>query len=47
MLADDRRHAIQDALALDTAVLLPARHFLQEDQAPAIAAAVEGLVHQN
>jgi pimeloyl-ACP methyl ester carboxylesterase len=47
MLADDRRHAIQHALALDTAVLLPARHFLQEDQAPAIATAVDSLVHQN
>jgi len=33
--------------AIDTAVLLPARHFLQEDQAQAIATAVEGLVHQN
>jgi haloalkane dehalogenase len=47
MLTDDRRHAVQDALALDTAVLLPARHFLQEDKAPAIATAIEGLVHQN
>ena len=47
MLADDRRHAIQDALALDFAVMLPARHFLQEDQAPAIATAVDSLVHQN
>jgi pimeloyl-ACP methyl ester carboxylesterase len=47
MLADDRRHAVQDALALDTAVLLPARHFLQEDQSPAIATAVDSLVHQN
>jgi hypothetical protein len=26
--------------------LLPARHFLQEDQAPAIATAVAHLVHQ-
>src|ERR1700745_1089853 len=47
MLADDRRHAVQDALALDTAALLPARHFLQEDQSPAIATAVDSLVHQN
>jgi pimeloyl-ACP methyl ester carboxylesterase len=46
MLADDRRRAVQDALALGTAVLLPARHFLQEDQAPAIATAVADLVHQ-
>src|SRR6202158_5459323 len=40
MLADDRRRAVQDALTVDTSVLLPGRHFLQEDQAPAIATAV-------
>ena len=46
MLGDDRRRAVQDALVIDSAVLLPGRHFLQEDQAPAIATAVAHLVHQ-
>jgi haloalkane dehalogenase len=47
MLADDRRRAVQDALMVDSAVLLPGRHFLQEDQAPAIATAVAHMAHQN
>jgi haloalkane dehalogenase len=46
MLGDDRRRAVQDALTVDTAVLLPARHFLQEDQAPAVATSVATLAHQ-
>jgi haloalkane dehalogenase len=47
MLGHDRRRAVQDALTVDTSVLLPARHFLQEDQAPAVATAVANLVHKN
>jgi haloalkane dehalogenase len=43
-LGPDRRAAVQRALRLDTAVMLPAKHFLQEDQAPAIADAVRDLV---
>lgn len=42
-LGHDRRAAVQRALKLDTAVVLPAKHFLQEDQAPAIADAVHDL----
>ena len=47
MLGDNRPRAVQDALTVDTPVLLPARHFLQEDQAPAVATAVANLVHKN
>jgi haloalkane dehalogenase len=47
MLADDRRRAVQDALMVDSAVLLPGRHFLQEDHAPAIGTAVAHMAHQN
>jgi haloalkane dehalogenase len=47
MLGDNRRRAVQDALRVDTSVLLPARDFLQEDQAPAVATAVANLVHKN
>ena len=43
VLGHDRRAAVQRALKLDTAVVLPAKHFLQEDQAPAIADAVHDL----
>jgi haloalkane dehalogenase len=43
MLGDERRRAVQDALGIETPLLLPARHFLQEDQAPAVAEAVAGL----
>jgi hypothetical protein len=45
MLGDDRRRAVQDALAVANPLLLPARHFLQEDQAPAISTAVARLAH--
>jgi haloalkane dehalogenase len=44
VLGHDRRAAVQRALNLDTAVMLPAKHFLQEEQAPAIADAVRDLV---
>jgi haloalkane dehalogenase len=43
-LGDERRRAVQNALGVETPTLLPGRHFLQEDQAPAIAAAVAELV---
>jgi pimeloyl-ACP methyl ester carboxylesterase len=43
MLGDERRRAVQRALGIDTPLLLPARHFLQEDQAPAVAEAVAEL----
>jgi haloalkane dehalogenase len=42
-LGEQRRLAVQDALGVETPVLLPARHFLPEDQAPAIAAAIARL----
>jgi haloalkane dehalogenase len=42
-LGDARRQAVQDALGVDDPVLLPGRHFIPEEQAPAIAAAVAGL----
>jgi pimeloyl-ACP methyl ester carboxylesterase len=40
MLGASRREAVQRALGVETATLLPAKHFLQEDQAPAVAAAI-------
>ena len=43
-LGEERRLAVERALGVEQAVLLPARHFLQEDQAPAIADAIAGLV---
>lgn len=43
MLGDERRRAVQHALGIETPILLPARHFLQEDQAPAVAEAVAEL----
>lgn len=43
-LGPDRRAALLRALKLGTAVVLPAKHFLQEDQAPVIADAVRNLV---
>ncbi len=39
--------AVKRALNVDDATLLPAKHFLQEDQAPAVAAAVAKLVGQS
>jgi hypothetical protein len=38
-----RREAVQRALGVDQPLLLPAKHFLQEDQAPAVVAAVARL----
>src|ERR687897_1414808 len=42
-LGEDRRLAVQRVLGVDDAILLPAKHFLQEDQAPALAGAVAAL----
>jgi len=42
-LGERRRHAVENAVRVETAVLLPARHFLPEDQASAISAAVAEL----
>ena len=39
-----RLRAVQAALRVDDPVLLPAKHFLQEDQAPAVAGAIADLV---
>jgi haloalkane dehalogenase len=36
-LPEQRRLAVQRALEVDDPILLPAKHFLQEDQAPAVA----------
>lgn len=41
-LGEDRRRAIEEALGVE-ATILPAKHFLQEDQAPAVAAAITDL----
>lgn len=43
MLGAVRRREVQRALGVDEATLLPAKHFLQEDQAPAVAAAIAKL----
>jgi pimeloyl-ACP methyl ester carboxylesterase len=43
MLGASRREAVQRALGVETAILLPAKHFLQEDQAPAVAAAIAAI----
>ena len=40
----DRMRAVQAALGTDDTVLVPAKHFLQEDQAPAVADAIADLV---
>jgi pimeloyl-ACP methyl ester carboxylesterase len=42
-LGEDRRLGIQRMLGIDDPIMLPAKHFLQEDQAPAVAAAVAAL----
>jgi haloalkane dehalogenase len=44
-LGADRRHAIEQALGIE-ATVLPAKHFLQEDQAPAVAEAIGDLANQ-
>jgi haloalkane dehalogenase len=41
-LGADQRGAIEEALGVE-ATVLPAKHFLQEDQAPAVADAIAGL----
>jgi haloalkane dehalogenase len=41
-LGEDRRRAIEQALGIES-TLLPAKHFLQEDQAPAVATAIADL----
>jgi len=41
-LGEERRRAIEEALSV-TATILPAKHFLQEDQAPAVAGAIADL----
>jgi pimeloyl-ACP methyl ester carboxylesterase len=43
MLGEPRRRAVQRALGIEQPALLPAKHFLQEDQAVAVAAAIAGL----
>lgn len=43
MLGEERRRAVQGALAVERPTLLPAKHFLQEDQAPAVAEAIASL----
>jgi pimeloyl-ACP methyl ester carboxylesterase len=41
-LGADRRRAFEDVLGVEAKVL-PAKHFLQEDQAPAVADAIAGV----
>jgi pimeloyl-ACP methyl ester carboxylesterase len=43
-LGIERLRAVQAALATDDVVMLPAKHFLQEDQAPALASAIADTV---
>jgi len=43
MLGEDRRRATIRALGVGEAKILPAKHFLQEDQAPAVAEAIANL----
>jgi pimeloyl-ACP methyl ester carboxylesterase len=43
-LDEKRRVAVQQALAVEQPRLLPGRHFLQEDQAPAVADAIATFV---
>ncbi len=45
-LGENRRRAVQDALGVESATQLRARHFLPEEQSPAIAAAVVRLAGQ-
>jgi pimeloyl-ACP methyl ester carboxylesterase len=42
-LGVERLHAVQAALGTDDAILLPAKHFPQEDHAPAVASAIADL----
>ena len=43
MIGPERRSALQEALGVDDATLLPAKHFLPEDRAGAVAEAVSAL----
>ena len=43
MLGEARRREVMRALAVEQPTLLPAKHFLQEDQAPAVAEAIAAL----
>jgi haloalkane dehalogenase len=43
ILGERCRRGVQRALGVEQATLLPAKHFLQEDQAPAVAAAIASL----
>ena len=43
MIGERHRHPLQEALGVEEATMLPAKHFLQEDQAPAVAEAVASL----
>ena len=43
MLGERRRSEVMRALGVEEVALLPAKHFLQEDQAPAVAAAIASL----
>jgi haloalkane dehalogenase len=45
-LGDDRRRAFEDVLGIDAKVI-SAKHFLQEDQAPAVAAAIAGVAESS
>jgi haloalkane dehalogenase len=45
-LGAKRRRAVEEFLRVDRSQLLPAKHFPQEDQAPAVAAAVAALANQ-
>jgi pimeloyl-ACP methyl ester carboxylesterase len=42
-LKEVRRRAVQEFLDVSDPILLPAKHFLQEDQAPAVAAAIAAI----
>jgi haloalkane dehalogenase len=46
-LGEERRLAAQRALGIDDPILLPAKHFLQEDQAPAVAGAIVTLAKRD
>jgi hypothetical protein len=42
-LTEKRRLAVQEFVGVSDPILLPAKHFLQEDQAPAVAGAIAAL----
>jgi haloalkane dehalogenase len=45
-LPEQRRIGVQRALGIDDPILLPAKHFLQEDHAPAITAAIAAIAQR-